>query len=110
MRILGLLTLMMLMLSAGSLAQATSPGTAALGQQTDSLPAWRMFHNQRPNLDLFRLDDPTGSTCYTMRTYTVAREDPDSDATRIVRYTTCPKKDWKLLFRKTDTSDKSADR
>lgn len=110
MRILGLLTLASLTLSAGSSAQATSPGTAAFGKQTDSLPTWRLFHNERPNLDLFRPDDPTGSTCYTMRTYTVAREHPDSDVTRIVRYTTCPKKDWKLLFRKTDAQDKSADR
>jgi hypothetical protein len=36
--------------------------------------------------------------CYTMRTYVMAREDKDSDATRMVRATRCLPS-WKLEFK-----------
>jgi len=36
--------------------------------------------------------------CYTMRTYVVAREEKDSDATRVVRVTRCLS-EWKLEFK-----------
>lgn len=90
--------------------------TVALGQASDSLQdsassaaplndSWRMFHKQRPDLDLFRTEDLANQrdrVCFTMRTYKVAREHPHSDVTRIVGYTTCPEANWKLQFRSTD--------
>jgi protoporphyrinogen oxidase len=36
--------------------------------------------------------------CYTMRTYVMAREDKDSDATRMVRATRCLPA-WKLEYK-----------
>jgi hypothetical protein len=36
--------------------------------------------------------------CYTMRTYVMAREERDSDATRLVRYTKCLPA-WKLQYK-----------
>jgi hypothetical protein len=45
--------------------------------------------------------DEDGPTCYTMRTYTVRRVNPDSDETRLFRYSTCPKA-WKFGLRHAD--------
>ena len=39
--------------------------------------------------DVALLTTPDDSVCYTMRTYVVAKDSKDSDATHPVRYTTC---------------------
>ena len=45
--------------------------------------------------DMVFRDYSRDGTCYTMRTYVMAREDKDSDATRMVRYQKCLPS-WKL--------------
>jgi hypothetical protein len=45
--------------------------------------------------DMVFRDYSRDGTCYTMRTYVMAREDKDSDATRMVRYRKCLPS-WKL--------------
>lgn len=99
MRTLRVLPIAIALCCAFSAAQSNATNPTRAAQNGDPLPTWRMFHPQRPELDLFHAEDARGAYCFTMRTYTVARERPNSDATRLVRYTTCPRADWKLQFR-----------
>jgi hypothetical protein len=109
MRTVNLLAIAVLMFSAGTLAQTSNQGVSASPERPDSALRSRMFHKQPAEFDLFQLDDPTGATCYTMRTYTVARARPDSDTTHLVSYTTCPKANWKLQFRNADEESGNPD-
>jgi hypothetical protein len=50
--------------------------------------------NERPkfdfrNLGSIHLPEDSTKVCYTMRSYIVAREDRDSDSTKLVGYSTC---------------------
>ena len=107
MRIFGILVLAILVCCGSGAAQsnATNPPRSPY----DSLTTWRMFHPQRPDLDLFHSDGPQGVYCFTMRTYTMAREGRNSDVTHLVRYTTCPRADWKLQFRNSEAKPETPD-
>jgi hypothetical protein len=60
-----------------------APGMMAAGQQ--SLPAGVPLHADLP----YWVRTPAEVTCLKLRTYIMAREDPHSDLTRLVRYRTC---------------------
>lgn len=108
MRTFGLLAITFLVCSAFTLAQSNANDTAR-SPQNSPLSTWRMFHAQGPELDLFHSEDARGVDCFTMRTYTVAREHANSDVTHLVRYSTCPKADWKLQFRNTNRKPPNPD-
>jgi hypothetical protein len=109
MRSLGLLAITLVVYCACSAAQSSTGNSPRSPESRDPLPTWRMFHHQQPDLDLFHSEDARGTYCFTMRTYTVARERPNSDATHLVSYTTCPRADWELQFRNADDKPGSPD-
>ncbi len=82
-------------------APATDLFQFQLSSDTDGqtpTPAPRTSENKNDSLDIRPLDSRTAhiltlrqndATCYTLRTYRVARENPGSDATRPAGYSTC---------------------
>jgi hypothetical protein len=53
-------------------------------------PANERPHNFDPrNLGSIHIEEKRDSVCYTMRSYIVARENRDSDSTKLVGYSTC---------------------
>ncbi len=64
------------------------PATALLSSpsgdplQTSTGPAYR-FLRQEPQ------SEDSSTVCYSMRSYRVVRDDPDSDSTRLAGYSTC---------------------
>lgn len=105
MRLTGLLALLLFILivffaaPAASFAQTTSTIITA---KTATLSA-----ASQPNDDTlsdlarrsrFGSEFERDGVCYTMRTYVMAREDKDSDVTRMVRTTRCLPS-WKLEFK-----------
>ncbi len=126
MRLTGLLALLLFFLivffaaPAASYAQTAQAPVAAADSRTDVIPQEnpRVGHQPassspegdrpiivaQPLLDhggdmVFREYSRDG-TCYTMRTYVMAREDKDSDTTRMVRYQKCLPS-WKLDLKTT---------
>jgi hypothetical protein len=109
MRLTGLLALLLFILivffaaPAASFAQTTSTIITA---KTATLSA-ALQPNDDTLADLarrarFGSEFERDGVCYTMRTYVMAREDKDSDATRMVRATRCLPA-WKLEFKTTIT-------
>jgi hypothetical protein len=104
MRLTGLLVLLLLILilffaaPAASYAQTATnntvktSGKADAAQQVDQTFA-DLARRARSGSELER-----DGVCYTMRTYVMAREDKDSDVTRMVRATRCLPA-WKLEFK-----------
>ena len=102
MRLTGLLVLLLILIllfaaPAASYAQSSSNATQAppkitarnvTAQSLADLARWARSDSQ------FERD----GVCYTMRTYVMAREEEDSDATRVVRVTRCLP-EWKLEFK-----------
>jgi hypothetical protein len=109
MRLTGLLALLLFILivffaaPAASFAQAantiitagTATLSAALQPNDDTLSD--LARHARASSEFER-----DGVCYTMRTYVMAREDKDSDATRMVRTTRCLPS-WKLEYKTTVT-------
>ncbi len=104
MRITGLLIVLLILIllfaaPAASYAQALTGSDAA--KPAEKVPAVQSFD---PALaDLVRharsgSEIERDGVCYTMRTYVMAREDKDSDATRMVRATRCLPA-WKLEYK-----------
>ena len=101
MRLTGLLALLLLILilffasSAASFAQTATPDTSAKPSEkrltSDTLAD--LARRARSGSEFER-----DGVCYTMRTYVMAREDKDSDVTRMVRATRCLPA-WKLEFK-----------
>ncbi|HLW85388.1 MAG TPA: hypothetical protein VKR60_09260 [Candidatus Sulfotelmatobacter sp.] len=58
-----------------------APGTFRLGEHAAAILSPRQFHKRIVTND----DVP----CLTLRTYRVTRDDPESDTTRLVGYSTC---------------------
>ncbi len=103
MRITGLLALLLLILilffaaPAASFAQSspnTSPFSARMTARNVTPENLADLARWARNGAQFERD----GVCYTMRTYVMAREDKDSDATRVVRVTRCLP-EWKLEFK-----------
>ena len=47
------------------------------------------LHNLGSNLGSIHIKEERDNVCYTMRSYIVARENRDSDSTKLVGYSTC---------------------
>jgi hypothetical protein len=101
MRLTGLLALLLFILivffaaPAASFAQTASTSAASAPKQSEILsstdgPLVALARRARLGSEFER-----DGVCYTMRTYVMAREDKDSDATRMVRATRCLPA-WKL--------------
>lgn len=126
MRLTGLLALLLFFLivfaaPAASYAQTAQTPATALGSRSAS---WisegsPSVEHPKPATDVPEVDRPIvvtqpllehggdmvfreysrdDDTCYTMRTYVMAREDKDSDVTQMVRYRKCLPA-WKLNFK-----------
>jgi len=107
MRLTGLLAILLFLLivffaaPAASHAQMASPQN---GAQPDaaSPPAADASRLLEPAWPSWRLLGPAelerDGVCYTMRTYVMAREERNSDVTRMVRYTTCLP-GWRLQYK-----------
>jgi hypothetical protein len=107
MRLTGLLAILLFLLivffaaPAASHAQMASPQSAAkpdaarplTAEASPVLEPARTSRGLRGPVELER-----DGVCYTMRTYVLAREERDSDVTRMVRYTTCLPA-WKLQYK-----------
>lgn len=109
MRLTGLLALLLFILivffaaPAASFAQTT---TTIITTKSATLSA-ALQPNDDTLADLarrarFGSEFERDGVCYTMRTYVMAREDKDSDVTRMVRATRCLPS-WKLEFKTTVT-------
>lgn len=109
MRLTGLLALLLFILivffaaPAASFAQSSSEAVQALPKITArnltaenlaDIARWARSGSQ------FERD----GVCYTMRTYVMAREEKDSDATHVVRVTRCLP-EWKLEFKSAITPE-----
>ena len=80
--------------ASGSVAtsvKADSLNNAAKAMPIDKFrPANERPHNFDPrNLGSIHIEEKRDSVCYTMRSYIVARENRDSDSTKLVGYSTC---------------------
>ena len=80
--------------ASGSVAtsvKADSLNSAAKAMPIDKFrPANERPHNFDPrNLGSIHIEEKRDSVCYTMRSYIVARENRDSDSTKLVGYSTC---------------------
>lgn len=105
MRLTGLLALLLFILivffvaSAASFAQTAN--TIIVTKTATPSPALQSNDNTFADLvprAHFGSEFERDGVCYTMRTYVMAREDKDSDATRMVRATRCLPS-WKLEFK-----------
>jgi hypothetical protein len=106
MRLTGLLAILLFLLivlfffaaPAASHAQMASPQSAAKSDAANPPPAdaSRLLEPAWPSPRPVELEQD--GVCYTMRTYVMAREERDSDVTRMVRYTTCLPA-WKLQYK-----------
>jgi len=105
MRLTGLLALMLFLLillfaaPAASYGQTVTTPSIAKSSEKTIPPEW----DSRNLLELARRAGAASEferdgVCYTMRTYIMAREDKDSDVTRMVRATRCLPA-WKLEFK-----------
>jgi hypothetical protein len=52
-------------------------------------PAIERHHFNLHNLGSIHIEEERDNVCYTMRSYIVARENRDSDSTKLVGYSTC---------------------
>jgi len=105
MRLTSLLALLLLILilffasSAASFAQTATPDPSAKPAEKTEISRFTsdtladLARRARSGSEFER-----DGVCYTMRTYVVAREDKDSDVTRMVRATRCLPA-WKLEFK-----------
>ena len=80
--------------ASGSVAtsvKADSVNSAAKAMPIDKFrPPNERPHNFDPrNLGSIHIEEKRDSVCYTMRSYIVARENRDSDSTKLVGYSTC---------------------
>lgn len=105
MRLTGLLALLLFILivffaaPAASFAQTASTNLAAASsEQSRALRAMDGTLADLARRAGFGSEFERDGVCYTMRTYVMAREDKDSDATRMVRATRCLPA-WKLEFK-----------
>jgi len=105
MRLTGLLALLLFILivffaaPAASFAQtATANVASASSEQSRALQAMDGTLADLARRARFGSEFERDGVCYTMRTYVMAREDKDSDATRMVRATRCLPS-WKLEFK-----------
>jgi hypothetical protein len=79
--------------SLDSTAPSVTPDLLNSGAKAIAIDKFRPA-NERPqfdfrNLGSIHLPEDATKVCYTMRSYIVAREDRDSDSTRLVGYSTC---------------------
>ena len=109
MRLTGLLALLLFILivffvaPAASIAQtANTIVTAKPSEQSASLHSTDGTALDLARRGLFGSEFERDGVCYTMRTYIMAREDRDSDATRMVRATRCLPA-WKLELKTATT-------
>jgi len=107
MRLTGLLAILLFLLivffaaPAASHAQMAPPENAAKSDAASPPPAdaSRLAERARSSRELLGpVELERDGVCYTMRTYVMAREERDSDVTRMVRYTTCLPA-WKLQYK-----------
>jgi hypothetical protein len=105
MRLTGLLALLLFILimffaaPAASFAQTASPNVAkTFSEESRVLQAMDGTLADMARRDRFGSEFERDGVCYTMRTYVMAREDKDSDATHMVRATRCLPA-WKLEFK-----------
>jgi len=103
MRIPGILLALLFGLASQGAAPAsdqsqTAPGSSAPSVKSALLNSpFRKFHpanERRRDFDLRKLgsihiEDGRDNVCYTIRSYIVARENRDSDSTKLVGYSTC---------------------
>ena len=83
--------------AAPATAAAESPSGPPLSMPDAPLAATKVL--QSPDgYKLSRAVDKRDSVCFTMRSYVVARESPNSDSTRLVAYKTC-QPGWKFELR-----------
>jgi len=92
MRITGLLVLLLFFLiifaaPAASYAQTAAPSVAAPAASDDASTTFDRALRELARRDGTQLE--RDGVCYTMRTYVMAREERDSDVTRMVRMTRC---------------------
>jgi hypothetical protein len=80
---------------AASGSVATSVKADSLNSGAEAMPIDKFRPaNERPHFDLrnlgsIHIEEKRDSVCYTMRSYIVARENRDSDSTKLVGYSTC---------------------
>lgn len=107
MRLTGLFAVLLFVIIIFFAAPAASHAQTAPNHPLTKSEAWRILSLDATSaLDEARRSGNLGhpfemerdGVCYTMRTYVVAREERDSDSTRIVRYTKCLPA-WKLEFK-----------
>jgi hypothetical protein len=104
MRLTGLLALLLFILivffaaPAASFAQTAPTGTAKPTAKGDVSPLFDRAFVDSNHLTRSGSEIERNGVCYTMRTYVMAREDKNSDATRMVRATRCLPA-WKLEFK-----------
>ncbi len=108
MRIPGILLALLFGLASLGAAPASgqsqaAPGSVAPSGKSDLLnsaagaspigkfhPANQRLHNfDLRNLGSIHIEEDRDNVCYTMRSYIVARENRDSDSTKLVGYSTC---------------------
>jgi len=93
MRITGLLALLLFILifffaaPAASYAQTTSGNSVQPAASSDASLSFDRTLREMARRDGVQLE--RDGVCYTMRTYVMAREEKDSDVTRMVRVTRC---------------------
>ena len=105
MRLTGLLALLLFILivffAAPAASVAQTANVIASAKPALRSEALQAMDGRLPDLarhGLFGSEFERDGVCYTMRTYVMAREDKDSDATRMVRATRCLPA-WKLEFK-----------
>ena len=81
---------------AASGSVATSVKADSLTSAAEAMPIGKFRPaNERPhnfdlrNLGSIHIEEKRDSVCYTMRSYIVARENRNSDSTKLVGYSTC---------------------
>ncbi len=66
----------------------------------------RLRHFDFRNLGSIHIEENRDSVCYTMRSYIVARENRDSDSTKLVGYSTCqPSSKYELKITVADPNE-----
>jgi hypothetical protein len=104
MRLTGLLALLLFILvlffaaPAASFAQTASANVTTTSSEQSPLQAMDGTLADIGRRARFGSEFERDGVCYTMRTYVMAREDKDSDTTRMVRATRCLPA-WKLDFK-----------
>jgi hypothetical protein len=88
MRLLGILPALLFGLASLGAAPA-SDSTAEADPVSNFHPAMERHHFDLHNLGSIHIVEERDNVCYTMRSYIVARENRDSDSTKLVGYSTC---------------------